>query len=384
MTSFWGVRLAPGESFSLPNDAIIQLSHVTLIDEPKTGKTCLQVNIKGDTYVLCTLQRDLVEAQKLTHLFMPEDGATFIVTGTNPVQIIGNLVEISQEESDEDMEDQDYYRYMKLLQPDDFISNRQLSMDDEDESSEDEDYVPEEEESSEDEESIQEDKENQLPSHFQLMTELDEDEDSSDDEDYSPNDGYSDSSEDERITLEELDNSDNELEQANSSTTRVQFVNLPPISDSDDEDDEDDAIVEDYDDNNSDDEELTVTGEPRYANYLSDLLGPDLPDEDEDDDFSSYEQNADAYGTLAFRDPRDNQFLGGFELRHFNLAPNFPGFEKVNLREQEETEEDTYLHDNIAKGLINALLNSGEEFQIRKGRELMKKLKKQCKARKRM
>ncbi|RCI00889.1 hypothetical protein CU097_012492 [Rhizopus azygosporus] len=285
----------------------------------------------------------IVEAQKLTHLFMPEDGATFIVTGTNPVQIIGNLVEISQEESDEDMEDQDYYRYMKLLQPDDFISNRQLSMDDEDESSEDEDYVPEEEESSEDEESIQEDKENQLPSHFQLMTELDEDEDSSDDEDYSPNDGYSDSSEDERITLEELDNSDNELEQANSSTTRVQFVNLPPISDSDDEDDEDDAIVEDYDDNNSDDEELTVTGEPRYANYLSDLLGPDLPDEDEDDDFSSYEQNADAYGTLAFRDPRDNQFLGGFELRHFNLAPNFPGFEKVNLREQEETEEDTYL-----------------------------------------
>lgn len=40
--------------------------------------------------------------------------------------------------------------------------------------------------------------------------------------------------------------------------------------------------------------------------------------------------------------------------------------------------------DNIAKGLINALLNSGEEFQIRKGRELMKKLKKQCKTRKRM
>jgi hypothetical protein len=40
--------------------------------------------------------------------------------------------------------------------------------------------------------------------------------------------------------------------------------------------------------------------------------------------------------------------------------------------------------DNIARGLINALLNSGEEFQIRKGRELMKKLKKQCKARKRM
>ncbi len=38
--------------------------------------------------------------------------------------------------------------------------------------------------------------------------------------------------------------------------------------------------------------------------------------------------------------------------------------------------------DNIAKGLVNALLNSGDDFQIKMGNELLAKLKKQCKGRK--
>ncbi|RCH80187.1 hypothetical protein CU098_007734, partial [Rhizopus stolonifer] len=138
------------------------------------------------------------------------------------------------------------------------------------------------------------------------------------------------------------------------------------------------------DDSNEDEEENenreTITGEPRYSNYISDLLGPDLPDE-EDDDYQ-FEQMADDYGTLAFRDPSDNDFLGGFELRHFNLVPNYPGFEKVDLREQEKTKDDTFLHDNIARGLVNALLNSGDDMQMSKGRELQRKLRKQCKNRK--
>ncbi|KAI9472041.1 MAG: hypothetical protein EXX96DRAFT_582696 [Benjaminiella poitrasii] len=132
----------------------------------------------------------------------------------------------------------------------------------------------------------------------------------------------------------------------------------------------------------TDDEvEETVTGTPRYANYLSDLLGPDLPDDD-DEDYEDDDEDMDEFGTLAFRDPTDNSFLGGFELRHFNLAPQVPGFEKINLREQEETTEDSLLHDNIAKGLVNALMNSGDDFQMKKGKEFLKKLKKQCKERK--
>lgn len=38
--------------------------------------------------------------------------------------------------------------------------------------------------------------------------------------------------------------------------------------------------------------------------------------------------------------------------------------------------------DNIATGLVNALLNSGDKSQIKKGKALLKKLKKQCEERK--
>jgi hypothetical protein len=104
-------------------------------------------------------------------------------------------------------------------------------------------------------------------------------------------------------------------------------------SNSEDEKDEDEEM---------DEYRETITGQPRYPEYLSDLLGPDLPDED-DDDYEDDSEDVDDYGSLAFRDPTDNEFLGGFELRHFNLAPNVAGFEKVDLREQEETIEDSLL-----------------------------------------
>ncbi|CEP17435.1 hypothetical protein [Parasitella parasitica] len=146
-------------------------------------------------------------------------------------------------------------------------------------------------------------------------------------------------------------------------------------NDVDDDDDDDD-----YNDDD-DDERETITGQPRYANYLSDLLGPDLPDDDDDDYEDDDPYDADEFGTMAFRDPTDNEFLGGFELRHFNLAPNMPGFDDVDLRQQEKCLEDSLLNDNIATGLVNALLNSGDEFQMEKGREFLKKLKKQRKQR---
>ncbi|CAO0791687.1 unnamed protein product [Mucor circinelloides] len=146
----------------------------------------------------------------------------------------------------------------------------------------------------------------------------------------------------------------------------------------------DDQDMDEDDDEEEDEERETITGQPRYANYLSDLLGPDLPDED-DDDYEDMDDDdeADNYGTMAFRDPTDNEFLGGFELRHFNLAPNIPGYDVVDLRQQEKDAEDTKLHDSIATGLVNALLNSGDDFQMEKGRDFLKRLKKQLKKRKR-
>ncbi|OAD07663.1 hypothetical protein MUCCIDRAFT_157928 [Mucor lusitanicus CBS 277.49] len=121
------------------------------------------------------------------------------------------------------------------------------------------------------------------------------------------------------------------------------------IDDSSSEDDMDYTPTEtnqdqDMDDSDEDEERETITGQPRYANYLSDLLGPDLPDDD-DDDYEDMDDDdeADSFGTMAFRDPTDNEFLGGFELRHFNLAPNIPGYEVVDLRKQEKDAEDTLL-----------------------------------------
>lgn len=42
-----------------------------------------------------------------------------------------------------------------------------------------------------------------------------------------------------------------------------------------------------------------------------------------------------------------------------------------------------FYSDSIATGLVNALLNSGDDFQMEKGRDFLKRLKKQLKKRKR-
>lgn len=117
------------------------------------------------------------------------------------------------------------------------------------------------------------------------------------------------------------------------SDSDVDMDNQQDVDKQEDDDDEDDE----------DEERDTITGQPRYANYLSDLLGPDLPDDDDDDYEDMDDDEADDFGTMAFRDPTDNEFLGGFELRHFNLAPNIPGYDAVDLRQQEKDIEDSLL-----------------------------------------
>ncbi|KAI8062324.1 uncharacterized protein B0P05DRAFT_245769 [Gilbertella persicaria] len=237
-SSFWGICLSPGESYPVRVSGILQINQASLPNNAREGKTVLKVLLNGNTFVLCTLAKDKVEHQKLSHIFIREDRATLQVDGTNSLDLMG---------------------YVELVERDD----------------------------------------------------------------------------------------------------------------TEEEDDDDDEEAD------------TVTGQPTYMNYLSDLLGPDLDDEDDDDYEEDMDMSQDDYGTLAFRDPSDNAFLGGFELRHFNLMPNLPGFEKEDLREQEQDVEESLLNDNIARGLVNALLNSGDQEQIKKGKELAKKLKKQLQKRKR-
>ncbi|GAN10614.1 hypothetical protein MAM1_0376c10158 [Mucor ambiguus] len=213
---FWGRTLNPGESFPMQTAGILEIRLASLPETPEKGKTIVKIISKGHAFTLCTLDRNLVECQSLSHTFIAEDEATLVVQGVNPVHFIGSMIVDTDASSSEDEDDMDY-----------------------------------------------------------TPTQINED--------------------------------------------------------------------QDMDESEEDEERETITGQPRYANYLSDLLGPDLPDEDDDDYEDMDDDEADDFGTMAFRDPTDNEFLGGFELRHFNLAPNVPGYDVVDLRKQEKDAEDTRL-----------------------------------------
>ncbi|CAO3625487.1 unnamed protein product [Cunninghamella blakesleeana] len=126
---------------------------------------------------------------------------------------------------------------------------------------------------------------------------------------------------------------------------------------------------------------LTVTG----VNSIS-LIGNLIEEEDDDDDDYEYEEDEDDEGggsMLQFRDPSDNRFLGGFELRHFGLEVDteLPGIpvDDIDLRKEEENEEDRSLHNNIIQGLINAMINSGDTYQNARAKAVKKLLKQQSK-----
>ncbi|KAI8377908.1 uncharacterized protein BYT42DRAFT_605479 [Radiomyces spectabilis] len=73
---------------------------------------------------------------------------------------------------------------------------------------------------------------------------------------------------------------------------------------------------------------------------------------------------------LRFRDTEDQRFLEGFDLSHFGLASPNSEHDTVNLREEEETEEERKLNDNILQSLINSMLNSGDDAKIAKAKQL--------------
>ncbi|KAL0077252.1 hypothetical protein F4703DRAFT_1882884 [Phycomyces blakesleeanus] len=94
-----------------------------------------------------------------------------------------------------------------------------------------------------------------------------------------------------------------------------------------------------------------------------------------DEDFTPEEdEDADSHGSLQFRDPSDNTFLGGFELRHFGLAQQNSMFDKVDLRKEETSLEEGALNDRIVIGLINSMKNSGDKAKIKMAKTLRSKL----------
>ncbi|CAO3618103.1 unnamed protein product [Cunninghamella echinulata] len=119
---------------------------------------------------------------------------------------------------------------------------------------------------------------------------------------------------------------------------------------------------------------LTVSG----VNTIS-LLGNVIED-DEDYEYEEEDEDEDDRGTLQFRDPSDNRFLGGFELRHFGIEDEdsqlsaFLPNDNIDLRKEEQSEDDKLLHDNIVQGLINAMLNSGDAYQKQRAKKIQSKL----------
>ncbi|KAI7878919.1 hypothetical protein K492DRAFT_238248 [Lichtheimia hyalospora FSU 10163] len=102
-----------------------------------------------------------------------------------------------------------------------------------------------------------------------------------------------------------------------------------------------------------------------------------LPDDDEDDeDYECDEmmQDNNDDGRFRFCDTSDKRFMGGMELRHFGLVPH-SGFEhdQIDLRAEEDTNDEKMLNDNICEGLINAMINSGDDNQIQAANTIQKK-----------
>ncbi|KAG0169524.1 hypothetical protein DFQ28_003602 [Apophysomyces sp. BC1034] len=63
-----------------------------------------------------------------------------------------------------------------------------------------------------------------------------------------------------------------------------------------------------------------------------------------DPDFQPDEEDDNGFGDIfRFRDPTDNEYLGGFELRHFGLAPQLSDFDTIDLRKEETSEEEKKL-----------------------------------------
>ncbi|KAI8065317.1 hypothetical protein BC940DRAFT_86972 [Gongronella butleri] len=138
------------------------------------------------------------------------------------------------------------------------------------------------------------------------------------------------------------------------------------IMESDASDEQQDTTSDENDEDDDDDDEQD--GDYNVDNDSS----------NEDDEEDRADSTCDEFGPLAFRDPDDRRFLLGFELRHFQLEPQYDkelNMDTIDLRRKEKSMEDRTLNDNIVQSLINSLLNSSDAADNQKGQEMLEKLK---------
>ncbi|KAH8549952.1 hypothetical protein BGW37DRAFT_499542 [Umbelopsis sp. PMI_123] len=71
------------------------------------------------------------------------------------------------------------------------------------------------------------------------------------------------------------------------------------------------------------------------------------------------------FNMLEDRDPMDQEYLDGFGMHHFGIGPT--DAEDKNLRDEESSELEKKENDQLLQGLINSMINSGEETLINRG-----------------
>ncbi|KAI8093438.1 uncharacterized protein BX664DRAFT_329708 [Halteromyces radiatus] len=145
------------------------------------------------------------------------------------------------------------------------------------------------------------------------------------------------------------------------------------IEDDDEEEEEEEESDDDDDDDEMDTDYIDTNDEEGNSDIHDNNDNTD-DDDDDDDEMDIGALFSDDFGPLQFRDPNDKRFLLGFELRHFELDSEL-GLDNINLRAEETTPEDVSLNDNLAEGLVNALLNSSSPDDKKKGNAMLRKLK---------
>ncbi|CAO3669324.1 unnamed protein product [Umbelopsis ramanniana] len=71
------------------------------------------------------------------------------------------------------------------------------------------------------------------------------------------------------------------------------------------------------------------------------------------------------YNMLEDQDPMDQEYLDGFGMHHFGIGPT--DAEDKNLRDEESSEFEKTENDQLLRGLINSMINSGDETLMNRG-----------------
>ncbi|KAJ2161183.1 peptidylprolyl isomerase fpr3 [Coemansia sp. RSA 552] len=109
LRGFWGLRIAPGKTYSQTVDASFRLSNAALgVSAEDSGRTSVLLTVDDKDFVLCSLTPGKIEQQMLDIVLTEGEEITFETNGNNEIHLAGNFVDDEPEESDiEDSDDED-------------------------------------------------------------------------------------------------------------------------------------------------------------------------------------------------------------------------------------------------------------------------------------